>query len=151
MKKLSIFILFIFVSIVGYSQSGFQQHGNIPYGDMVAEVKSYRYNAGASPSEIGMLKVIFGTVTTSSGVATVQLTMDGLSTGAALFTNILSVQATAEFNTSSVANVPLGSVRSITSGKTLTLQAVESATVVLAAQGLEYSGTVVIDFFVIGY
>jgi len=58
-----------------------------------------------------------GTVTTTGGVATLCLTDDGTATGTALFTNIFSIQATAEANTAEAAQVPLPSIKSLSADK----------------------------------
>lgn len=61
-----------------------------------------------------------------------------LSIAAAGFTSILLVQATPERNTSTVADVPLASIRSYTTASVV-VQLVESSGILIGGQGLEYS------------
>lgn len=58
-----------------------------------------------------------GTAFTTSGVATLYLTDDGTAIGAALFTNIFSIQATAEANTVEAEQVPLANIKSLSGDK----------------------------------
>jgi len=151
MKKLVLLSLCALAFVYSNGQVSFQQHGAIPYGDRVSEVKMYRYNAGSAPTEIGIITELIGTVQTSSGVATVYLTTDGTSTGIALFSNVVTMEATAKLNTGAIATVPLSSIKDLTSGKILTINAVESVGILLGGQGLEFAGTVDICFTVKGY
>ena len=69
-----------------------------------------------------------GSGTTTSGVATIYLTDDGLASGNALFSNVYSVQATSANNTTSAIAVPVASIKSVSADKkTLTIEPTPSA------------------------
>ncbi|MFA5780267.1 MAG: hypothetical protein WC947_09040, partial [Elusimicrobiota bacterium] len=100
------------------------------------------YNVTVSTSVKGWI----GTATTTSGVATFYPTNDGTSGGTALFTNVTSVQATAQANASTAITVPLASVKAISADKkTVTVNVVIGTTAVVSGPTLAFApdGTVV--------
>jgi len=126
-------------------------NGSIPSWNQLNIPIVYKYNSGASPTIITS-KIISGRITTnSSGVASINLTTDGTSTGTSLFTNIYSIIATAELNTGILTSIPLSSVKQIISGKVYEVNAVESAGILLGGQGLELCPSgITINITVIG-
>jgi len=62
-------------------------------------------------------KIWTGSATTTSGVATFTPTDDNTASGNALFTNIYSVQATAQNNTGTAINVPSAAIKLIAANK----------------------------------
>lgn len=58
-----------------------------------------------------------GTTTTVNGVATLYPTGDGTATGVALFTNVYSIEAVAEKDTTISTEVPLASIKSLSTDK----------------------------------
>lgn len=120
--------------------------GLIYYKDAAGNIRTHfegghflKYNAGAAPTKVTKPIVFVGTaVANASGVATFELTDDGTATGTALFTNIYSVNCTAELNSADIAVIPFATKKAITTGKTLTINVLESAAVgILGDQGLE--------------
>lgn len=63
------------------------------------------FNA-ANTNSIPNIKLVFGSATTTNGVATVNLTSDGTSTGQPLLSQILHADATAWTNSSTATQVP---------------------------------------------
>lgn len=118
----------------------------ILFGDVMTNTnmsvpKVYKYNAGSAPGLSDFPIEFIGSATTnSSGVATIQLTTDGTSGGSALFSSVRSIQVSAGNNTSTLTDVPLASVKSF-DGKTLTVNVVNSAAILLGGQGLEFAGS----------
>lgn len=94
-----------------------------------------------------------GTTTTNgSGLATFNATDDGTGSGAAIFTNVYSIQATAQSDTGTLGLVPLASIRAISGdNKTVTVNVVDSDAIVLGGQGLEFSGSgITVNLTIIG-
>jgi len=110
-------------------------------------------NQGVAPSLGYKVKIWRGTSTTTSGIATFNVTTDGLaSPGAAIFTSLSAccIQATATNNTASAIQVPLCAIKAITSTQ-VTVNVVNGSTAVLESNTLTFvpNGTVV-NLLVIG-
>lgn len=127
----------------------------ILFGDVLSNKncsipKLFKYNAGSSPAVSDFPIFFVGTASTSSGVATFYLTDDGTVNGTALFSSVKSVVATASNNTGTLTDVQLSSVKNF-DGKTLTVNVVSSAGILLGGQGLEFAGTgITVNVTVIG-
>lgn len=78
------------------------------------------------------IKIWTASATTSSGVATFNVTTDGTSSGTSIFNTIFSITPTAFLNTSTAINVPLSSVKSISSDKkVITTNTIVGTTIIL--------------------
>ncbi len=114
----------------------------VPPSEVTPTVQIFKYNAGLPPTiKLNRKRFIGQATTNGSGVATFEATLDGLSTGLPIFTTIDSIIATAQNNTAVVGNVPIASVKAITNGKSITVNVVESAGILVGGQGLEFSGS----------
>lgn len=112
--------------------TGFTATTNVTY---------YKYNAGSAPTVYGVTKIFTGQAATdSSGVATFHMTTNGLSGGTAIFSVIDSIEAIGQNNTSSVASIPLVSLKAITSNKTVTINVLDTVTIILGGLGLSLVG-----------
>lgn len=113
------------------------------YTATTANSRVYVYNVGASPSLALSPVIFFGTGTTNgSGIATIHLTANGLSGGTALFNTIRSIHCSAQNNTSSIGSIPIASVKALTnSNKTLTVNVLETVTIILGGLGLQFVGS----------
>lgn len=101
----------------------------------------YKYNSGATPTQYSSSKIFVGQeITDSNGVVTFYLTTNGLSGGTAIFNSIHSVEAIGQNNTSSVASIPITSVKAITNGKILTVNVVQPVTIILGGLPLAFVG-----------
>lgn len=101
----------------------------------------YKYNSGATPTQYSSSKMFVGQeVTDTNGVVTFNLTTNGLSGGTAIFNTIHSVEAIAQNNTSSVASIPITSVKAITNGKILSVNVLQPITIILGGLPLAFVG-----------
>lgn len=101
----------------------------------------YKYNAGSAPTISTNFKIFSGQAATdASGVATFYLTTNGLSGGTAIFSSIDSIDCIAQNNTSSVASIPLTSLKNVVSNKIVTVNVLDAVTIILGGLGLSFVG-----------
>lgn len=82
---------------------------------------------GNSGTSMTGMKIWSGSVTTSTGTATINVTSDGTATGTALFSTIYAAQVTTSSN-QVVPNVPLASIKTITANKTFLINVIIGST-----------------------
>lgn len=115
--------------------------------------KIYIFNNGGAPIVGSNIKKFIGSGTTdSSGLVIFNLTFDGTQSGNSIFSVVYSILATAQNDSTSITDIPLASIRSLTNDKKqLTVVAMNSSAIIMGGQGLEMSGAgIIINVEVIG-
>ncbi|MBU0975208.1 hypothetical protein KJ918_00250, partial [Patescibacteria group bacterium] len=101
-----------------------------------ADILTYYWGGSGAPTTKTNYKRWYGKISTSAGTVTLYPTTTGDAAGDAIFTNVYTIQCTPAYDTATVADMPLCSVKSFTSNKTLIINVTESATVILGGEGL---------------